>query len=52
VPVCRQLSMERRWETVQWSCNIQLQRSAEKADARNSDTTPRWPMREMLRLGR
>ena len=47
MPVCSQLSMESRWEMVQWSCNIQLQRSVEKSDAKSSDT-----MKEMLRLGR
>ena len=52
VPVCSQLSMERRWEMVQWSCNIQLQRSVEKSDAKSSDTSPRWPMRETIGLGR
>jgi len=52
VPVGSQLSMERRWEMVQWSCNIQLQRSVEKSDAKSSETSTRWPMREMLRFGR
>jgi len=52
VRVYSQLSVERRWEMVQWSCNIQLQRRVKESDAKSSDTSPRWPMREMLRLGR
>ena len=52
VPVCSQFSKESRRETVQRSCNIQLQTSVEKCDARKSDVSPRWPMSEMVRLGR
>ena len=52
VPVCSQFSKESRREMVQRSCNIQLQTSVEKSDARKSDVSPRWPMSEMVRLGR
>jgi len=49
VPVCSQFSKESRWEMMQWSCNIQLQTTLEKSEARNSDVNPRWPMTEMVR---
>ena len=52
MPVCSQFSKESRREMVQRSCNIQLQTSVEKSDARKSDVSPRWPMSEMVRLGR
>jgi len=29
---------------MQWSCNIQLQASGEKSEARTTDVIPRWPM--------
>lgn len=48
-PVCSPFSKESRWEMVQRSCNIQLQRWVEKADARTSDVSPSWPMTEMVR---
>ncbi|KAK4806040.1 hypothetical protein QYF61_007017 [Mycteria americana] len=52
VPVCSQFSKESRRELVQRSCTIQLQPSVEKSDVRKSDASPRWLMRELLRLGR
>jgi len=53
VPVCSQsaaLSKESRWEMMQWSCNIQLQASGEKSEARNTDLIPRWPMTGLREL--
>jgi len=44
-----QLSKENQWELVQRSSNIQLQTAAEKSGVRES---PRWPVREMVGLGR
>ena len=52
MPVCSQFSKESRREMVQRSCNIQLQTSVEKSDARKNDVSPRRPMSEMVRLGR
>ncbi|KAK4806078.1 hypothetical protein QYF61_010287 [Mycteria americana] len=45
-------SKESRRELVQRSCTIQLQPSVDNSDVRKSDASLRWPMGEMVGLGR
>lgn len=50
-PVHSQVSKKGRRELMQRGCNLQLRRS-EKSDVGRSDVSLRWPMREMVGLGK